>query len=83
LKPVGIADIAASTVSDAIPHRTLFSLRSSSFDLTRAKQHLPCTCGNLDNRSISVRRFLAGNETARQSRKVLLSLNQTMKPEFT
>ncbi len=51
LKPVGLADLTASTASDAIPHSSLFGLRSSSYAPTRAVWHLPCRTGNLDNRS--------------------------------
>ena len=49
MKPVGIADLTASTASDAIPHSLLFGLRSSSYAPTRAEQHLPCSYSNLDN----------------------------------
>ncbi len=43
LKPFGIADITASTASDAVPHRP-----------TIAERHLSCSYGNLDNRSTQV-----------------------------
>jgi hypothetical protein len=41
LKPFGLADLTASTVLDVVPH-----------SITMAKRHLPCSCGNLDKRSL-------------------------------
>ena len=39
--PRGLADLTAPTVLDVVPHSS-----------TIAERHLPCSCGNLDKRSI-------------------------------
>ncbi len=39
LKPIGFADLTASTALDVFPHRRAI-----------AERHPPCICGKLDNR---------------------------------